>query len=116
MTWPAVRLANEVVRLNAESPEDELELLQLLYVDLEPQIQITFLEAAGVSHELGVIPEELEPPYTDADGVRRGAVAVRESYETDGERYLRTIARYNAAAWPGVEEIVAELQQAPAGD
>ena len=42
--WPVDRLAKEVVRLNAENPTDELELLQLLYVELEPAIQIAFLE------------------------------------------------------------------------
>ena len=40
-TWSADRLAREVIRLNAETAHDELELLQLLYVDLEPAIQIS---------------------------------------------------------------------------
>jgi hypothetical protein len=105
--WPPDRLAREVVRLNAETPQDELELLQLLYVELEPAIQTTFLDAAGVPHENGRMAEELEPPYADADAVRRGAEAVRAAHGADGERYLRALARYSRDGWPGIEELVA---------
>ena len=103
-SWPAERLAREVVRLNAESAQDELELLQLLYVDLEPGVQITFLDAAGVKHENGKIAEELEVPYADAEGVKRGAAAVKEKHGEEGMHYLRTIARYGQDAWPGILE------------
>jgi hypothetical protein len=105
--WPADRLAKEVVRTNAETPSDELDLLQLLYVELEPAVQITFLDAAGVPHENGRMGESLEPPYADADAVRRASAAVREAHGEDGERYLRTLARYSREGWPGIEEIVA---------
>lgn len=108
-TWPVDRLAREVVRLNAETPGDELELLQLLYVDLEPGIQTTFLDAAGVAHENGRMDEALAPPYTDAEGVRRGAQAVQAQHGEDGLRYLRTLARYAREGWPGIDEVVAEL-------
>ena len=103
MTWPAERLAKEVVRLNAETPQDELELLQLLYVDLEPGIQITFLDACGVAHENGVMPEGLEPPYAATDAVARGAAAVMEKHGDDGAHYLQVLVRYANAAWPGLE-------------
>src|SRR5687768_7240436 len=63
--WPADRLAREIVRLNAETAQDELDLLHLLYVELEPAIQITFLDAAGVPHTSGAMPDELQPPYAD---------------------------------------------------
>ncbi|HET7458599.1 MAG TPA: hypothetical protein VFJ74_13215 [Gemmatimonadaceae bacterium] len=108
-TWPVDRLAREIVRLGAESANDEVDLLQMLYVDLEPAIQTTFLDAAGVAHEQGRIAEEAEPPYADADGVRRGAAAVRERHGDDGAHYLRTIARYNREAWPGIDEVIAGL-------
>ena len=103
-SWPAERLAREVVRLNAETPHDELDLLHLLYVELEPAIQITFLDAAGVPHDNGVMAESLEAPYADADAVRRGAAAVRAAHGADGVRYLRTLARYSPEAWPGVAD------------
>jgi hypothetical protein len=106
--WPVDRLAKEIVRMNAQTAQDELDLLQLLYVDLEPQIQITFLDAAGVRHENGRIPEDLEVPYADADAVRRATDAVRAQHGEDGERYLRTLARYNREGWPGIEELVTE--------
>ena len=106
--WPADRLAREVVRLNAENAQDELDLLQLLYVELEPAVQITFLDAAGVPHENGKMGEELEPPYADEPSVRRAAAAVREQHGEDGERYLRTLARYSANGWPGIDAVVAE--------
>lgn len=109
-SWPADRLAREVVRLNAESAQDELELLQLLYVDLEPAIQTTFLDAAGVKHENGRIDDDLDVPYTNEDGVRAGAAAVRAAHGEDGMHYLRTIARYSAAAWPGIDVVLAESQ------
>jgi hypothetical protein len=103
MQWPAEKLAGEVVRMKAESSNDELDLLHLLYVELEPAIQTTFLEAAGVTHENGKIPEALEAPYADAAGVQRGMAAVRETHGEDGERYLRTLERYAAESWPGIK-------------
>lgn len=101
--WPADRLAREVVRLNAETPQDELDLLHALYVELEPATQITFLDAAGVPHANGVMGEDLTAPYADADAVRRAADAVRTAHGEEGERYLRTLARYSREGWPGIE-------------
>ena len=102
-SWPVDKLASEFVRMNAQNNDDELVLLQLLYVELEPAIQITFLEAAGVKHENGSIAEELQPPYADADGVKKAMAAVRAQHGEDGERYLRTLARYSANGWPGID-------------
>ena len=109
-SWPNDRLAREVVRLNAETAQDELDLLHLLFVELEPAVQITFLDVAGVPHTNGVMAEELTPPYADADAVRRASAAVREQHGDDGVRYLRTLARYSQPGWPGIEAIVAELE------
>lgn len=106
MAWAPDRLAREVVRARAETAQDELDLLQLLFVELEPAIQTTFLDAAGVRHERGTIAEDLDPPYADTEGVRRGVVAVRAAHGEDGERYLRTLVRYFGEAWPGIEEAV----------
>ena len=103
ITWSAERLAKEVVRLNAENATDELELLQLLYVDLEPAIQIAFLEATGVAHENGVIAESAELPYANAERVASAAAAVMAQYGDDGKHYLRVLVRYNLAAWPGLD-------------
>jgi hypothetical protein len=110
--WAPEKLAREIVRLNAQTANDELDLLQFLYVDLEPQIQITFLDAAGVAHDGGKIPDELEPPYASEDAVRRGADAVREQHGADGLRYLRTLVRYNLSAWPALDQVVAEYESA----
>lgn len=109
--WPPERLAREVVRLNAESAQDELDLLQLLYVDLEPAIQTTFLDAAGVQHENGKIAEELDPPYAETAAVLEGAIAVRDKHGEDGLRYLRTIARYGQDAWPGIDAVLEEISE-----
>lgn len=106
LSWPPARLAKEVVRLNAQTAEDEVDLLQALYVDLEPAIQVDFLDAAGVKHEQGAITESLEPPFAGAEAVARAVAVVRERHGADGEHYLRTIARYNGAAWPGIEGLV----------
>ena len=105
LQWPAEKLAAEVVRMKAETGSDELDLLHLLYVELEPAIQTTFLDAAGVKHENGKIAEDLESPYADAAGVRRGITAVRAQHGEDGERYLKTLSRYAADAWPGIGSI-----------
>ena len=105
-SWPLDKLANEFVRMNAQNNDDELDLLQLLFVELEPAIQITFLDAAGVKHEHGVIAKELEPPFADADGVKRGMAAVRAQHGEDGERYLQTLARYFVNGWPGIESSI----------
>ena len=109
-TWPVDRLAREIVRMNAETADDELDLLQLLYVDLEPQIQTTFLDAAGVKHVNGKMPDDLEPPYADSDAVRRASEAVLASHGSEGVHYLRTIARYSAAGWPGIGAVVSALE------
>jgi hypothetical protein len=110
--WPADRIAREVVRLNAESAQDEVELLQLLYVDLEPGIQIAFLDATGVKHDGGKIDEDLELPYADAESVKRGADLLMEKHGEDGLHYLRTIARYNLSAWPGLDAYLGNLDAA----
>ena len=102
MSWPPERLARELVRLNAETPQDEIELLQLLYIEVEPQYQIAFLDAAGVKHENGVLPEDLEAPYASEEAVASAARSLVEKFGAAGEHYLRTIARYNAEAWPGI--------------
>lgn len=108
--WPAERLAREVVRTGAESAGDELDLLQMLYVEVDPAVQITFLDAAGVPHTAGAMPESLDVPYADADAVRRGAAAVRAAHGADGERYLRTLVRYSRDGWPGIEAVAAGAQ------
>ena len=108
-SWPVDRLAREVVRANAETSQDELDLLQLLYVDLEPSIQITFLDAAGVRHEMGKMDETLSPPYADAAAVSLAAAAVRDQHGVDGVRYLRTLARYSPDGWPGIDLFVAGI-------
>ncbi len=105
--WPVDRLAREVVRLGAENATDELELLQLLYVELEPTIQISFLDAAAVKHENGVIDEALEPPFASAEAVANAVQTVRAAHGEDGERYLHALVRYSTDAWPGIVEQVA---------
>lgn len=105
-SWPAERIAREVLRIGALTSTDELELLQLLYVDVEPQYQITFLDAAGVRHDNGVLPEDLEPPYAEAEAVAMGAAAVLSQHGENGRHYLRTLVAYNLPAWPGLEKVV----------
>lgn len=106
--WPPDRLAREVVRLRAESSQDEFDLLHFLYVELDPSIQIAFLDTAGVAHEKGRMPDDLEPPYADAAAVRRAADAIRATHGEEADRYLRTLAMYNPEGWPGIREIVPE--------
>ena len=105
--WSADKLAREIVRTKAEQPQDELDLLHLLYVQLEPAIQITFLDKAGVGHENGVMPEDLQPPFANEEAVRLAAAAVIAQHGSDGARYLHTLARYSAPGWPGIESIAA---------
>lgn len=106
MAWPPDKLAKESIRLGALTAQDELELLQLLYVDLEPQYQITFLDAAGVTHENGVIPDDLEAPYAPADRVRAAAEKVLAEHGDTGRHYLRTLVVYNLAGWPELDAVV----------
>lgn len=105
-SWPVAQLAREVVRLNAQLAEDEGDLLQALYLEVEPGIQASFLDAAGVPHEGGVMPEALEPPYASAAAVAMAAAAVRATHGEAGLHYLQTIARYNGAAWPGLDALL----------
>ena len=107
--WSSDKIAREVVRLNAQSADDEVELLQLLYVDLEPAIQTTFVEAAGVKHENGKIDEDLEQPYADSATVVKAADALCAKHGDDGVLYLRTIAKYNLMGWPGLDAYLARM-------
>ena len=104
--WPADQLAREVVRHSLETPQDELRLLVILYVELEPELQITFLDTLGVRHDQGSIPDDLEPPFADAASIRIAADALIASHGDEARRYLRTIARYNDTAWPGLAELM----------
>jgi hypothetical protein len=108
-SWPAEKLAKEIVRMKAEQPQDELDLLHLLYVQLEPAIQIDFLDTARVSHERGVMPEDLQPPFAAEAAVKLASAKVMEQHGDDGARYLHTLARYSAAGWPGIDNVVAKL-------
>ncbi|MHB1097651.1 MAG: hypothetical protein ACYC3F_15950 [Gemmatimonadaceae bacterium] len=109
LQWPADKLAREVVRLGAENADDELNLLNMLYVEFEPQIQAAFLDAAGVKHEKGQMPEELDPPFADAGAVAKGAAAVVDQFGEDGRLYLLTIAKYNGSGWPGLDGVIAGM-------
>ncbi len=111
-SWPVDRLAREVVRLNVQTADDEVDLLHALYVDLEPAIQTRFLESAGVAHTGATIDETLEPPFATTEAVARAAAAVQAEHGEDGMHYLRTIARYNPAAWPGLGALIADRASA----
>lgn len=102
--WPLEQLAREIMRRQLETLPDELSLLQLLYVELEPQIQIAFCDAAGVDHKNGLISEDLEPPFADATAVKRAVETVLRVYGDDARHYLHTISLYNGDAWPGITD------------
>jgi hypothetical protein len=106
--WPPEQLAREVARHNLESPQDQLRLMIALYLELEPALQIEFLDATAVRHQQGQIPDDTEPPYAPADRVRAAAAALLTAHGDDARRYLQTIAYYNAEAWPGLEQLLAE--------
>ena len=93
----AEKLAKEVLRLGALNTTDELELLQMLYVDLEPAYQITFLDAAGVPHENGVMGEDLVAPY---------AAMVQQLVE----QHYSAVSRYTASSFQRMK-LGAALQQ-----
>jgi len=112
MQWPADKLAREVVRLGVETAEDELNLLNLLYVEFEPEIQSAFLDAVGVAHTNGQMPDDLQPPFASAELVMRAARVVVERFGENGRHYLVTIAKYNAEGWPGLDVVIASLPAA----
>lgn len=107
MQWTPAKLAAEVVRMNAQTAEDELDLLQALYVDVEPAIQEMFLRVAGVKANGASIDETLAPPFADAAMVTKAADAIVAQFGADALHYLRTIAKYAPGAWPGVDAAVA---------
>lgn len=106
--WPSDQLAREVVRHNLESSHDELRLMVILYVELEPEIQMAFLDDLGVPHTNGSIPEDLEPPFAEAPRIRSAAEALIANHGDEARRYLRTIALYNDVAWPGLADMMAD--------
>ena len=108
--WAPEQLAREVVRHGLETLTDELTLLQTLYVELEPGLQIAFLDAAGVPHEGANIPEELKMPLADLPTVRKAAAALQTQYGDDARHYLQTIALYNTDAWPGLTAWLVETE------
>ena len=112
--WPPDRLAREVVRLKVETAQDELGLLQTLFVDLEPTIQTTFLDAAGVKHTNGRIDETEEPPFCDAAAVASAAGTLVQAHGDAGVHYLRTIHRYASESWPGIADVLSTFDTPPA--
>lgn len=102
--WPVAQLAREVVRRKLETLQDEIGYLQMLYVEQQPDLQIAFCDAAGVAHENGSIPEELEMPLASEAAVRTAADALVAAHGDRGRHYLVTIATYNPEAWPGLAE------------
>lgn len=114
--WAPEMLAREVVRHGLESLQDELTLLQTLYVELEPGLQIAFLEAAGVPHDGSMIPEDLKTPFADVPTVRKAALALLEQHGEDARHYLHTIALYNTDAWPGLTALLVETDKQETGD
>jgi hypothetical protein len=102
--WTPEQLAKEMVRFNLETAYDELNLLQLLYVELEPGLQAAFLDFIGMKHENGRIPDDLEPPFADEATVRGAATKLVAQHGEDGLRYLRTIAMYNGQGAIGSDE------------
>jgi hypothetical protein len=109
--WSPEQLAREIVRFGLETLQDELGLLQLLYVDLEPGLQIAFLELAGVPHDGAKIPDDLKNPYANQAIVQRAAVALLDQFGDDALHYLHTIALYNTDAWPGLTVVLEEWEQ-----
>lgn len=107
--WPPAQLAREVVRANLETPYDEVGLLQLLYVELEPAIQVAFLDATGVKHEGGVVDEQLKPPFAEPATIRKAAEDLLATFGLDGHRYLAAIALYNGEAWPSLDDFLGTL-------
>lgn len=108
--WPVAQLAREIVRTNLETPHDELGMLQALYVELEPAIQIAFLDLTGVRRDGAAIPDDVTPPFADAATVRTAAAELVKLHGDGARHYLTTIALYNGDAWPGIGEVVAELE------
>lgn len=102
--WPVSQLAREIVRRRMETLQDEIGYLQMLYVELEPEIQCAFCDAAGVAHENGEIPEELPLPLSSEELVGAAAQAVIDRFGERGRHYLTTISVYNPDAWPGLGE------------
>ncbi len=106
--WPLDQLAKEIIRRGVEGPQDELQLLLLLYVEIEPVYQTTFLETTGVQHDGANIADDLPTPFADAATVRKAAESLIAQFGDEARHYLRTIALYNGAAWPGLTELVAD--------
>lgn len=105
--WSTEQLARDIVRRRLETLQDEIGYLQLLYVELQPDIQIAFCDAAGVAHENGSIPEELPMPLASEELVRSAAASLVSSFGEQGRHYLVTVATYNTEAWPGLGEWLA---------
>lgn len=114
-TWSPAKLAAEVVRMNAQTAEDEMDLLQALYVDIEPAIQEMFLKVAGVKANAASIDESLEPPFADAAGVQKASDAIVAQFGADAVHYLRTIGKYAPGAWPGIGAVVEALKTTATG-
>lgn len=104
--WPVDRLARTIVTRKLETFGDELRLLQLLYVELEPGLQVAFLDACGVKHENGSIAEEKDGALADEATVRKAAEALIAAHGDRARHYLTTIAAYNGEAWPGLAGVL----------
>ena len=64
------------------------------------------LDAAGVAHKDGHIAEDATPPFCDETTTKKAVEMVRAQFGDACEHYLKTITTYNAASWPGIEQLV----------
>lgn len=106
--WKPEQLARDIIRRRLETLQDEIGYLQQLYVELQPEIQIAFCDAAGVAHKDGSIPEDLPLPLASEELVRAAADATVAAFGAKGHHYIVTIATYNPEAWPGLDRWLSE--------
>jgi hypothetical protein len=109
---PTEQLAREIVKFALENAAEEVAMLQTLYLELEPELQIEFLDACGVKRDGVAIHDDVKPPFADAATVRTAAIALVERHGESARHYLRTIATYNADGWPGLGDVLAGLPAA----
>mgnify|MGYP003333748707 CR=1 FL=1 len=71
-----------------------------------PKLGWRLLDAAGVAHKDGHIAEDATPPFCDETTTKKAVEMVRAQFGDACEHYLKTITTYNAASWPGIEQLV----------
>lgn len=85
-------------------------LLLALHVEARRELLVAFLDAVGVPHEQGMIPDDVEMPEVGVEAVRAAAPALVAAHGAEAVRvYWNALWLQDPERWGALETVAAEL-------